>query len=100
MAGDAPALQFEMKAQLCIGNRAAFALEVRPFNERTSGSDSSIDAQSAGTNCAGSDGGKLLQLARRKTAYEIRRAARRFSPEDSRADHQPARSRACRFLHL
>src|SRR5205814_3517147 len=81
LSGDA------LRRQRRIGNRVASALEVRPFNERTSGSDSFIGARSARKNCAGGDGGKLLRFARRETADEIGRAASWLSPENSRADH-------------
>jgi len=78
----------------------ASALEVRPFNERTSGSDSFIDARSARKNCAGGDGGKLLRFACRETADEIGRAAGWLSPENSRADHQSSRPRAFWLLQI
>src|ERR1700726_1947003 len=86
------------KNAVSVGNHAASALEVRPFNERPS--DSSIGAKSAGKNCAGGNRGKLLRFARRKAANEIGRAEGRFSPEDPRTAHQSPGPGAFRLLQL
>src|SRR5438093_1828708 len=84
---------------MSIGNCLSFTLEVNTNGAAKRDPKDYVDKRSAEKR-PGSYGGEFLRFSRREAAHEVGRAARRLSPEDSRAHDQSSRSGAFRILHL